>query len=128
MAFETTVTAVSAYHNYKYNGVLRKELLAGAEGRGFFLHAREVAHPAEFPRISLHLFTRNGEPAVLMRDNRIIELARGLTEERLDDGMVVRDSGGNVLFGYSVKKFQNVYVTELSGEFCDESGKPVTIE
>jgi hypothetical protein len=125
MAFETTVTAVSAYHNYKYRGVLRKELLAGREGGGFFLHAREAAHPDEFPRISLTAFTREGVPAVVMRDNRIIELARGFTEERRGDGMSVRDAGGNEIFGYTVTKYQNVYVTEVRGEFFDEKGEAV---
>ena len=127
MAFEKTVTAVSAYHNYKYGGVLRKEILAGSEGDDFFFHAREAAHPAEFPRISLKLFTPDGAPAVIMRDTRVVELARGLTEERREDGMSVKGPGGRVLFGYCVKKFQNVYVTEISGEFCDEKGKPVSL-
>ena len=126
MAMETTVTALSAYHNYKLDGVLRKEIRKGSEGDGFFLHALEVAHPAVFPRISANLFSEKGAPVASIRDNAVERLAGGYREERDADGMAVLDAGGNAVFRYRVKRYQNVYVTEISGEFFDEKGRPVT--
>ncbi len=127
MAMETTVTALSAYHNYKLDGVLRKEIRQGSEGDMFFLHALEVAHPAAFPRISANLFSAKGAPIASIRGNAVERLAGGYREERDGDGMAVLDASGNAVFRYRVKRYQNVYVTEISGEFFDEKGRPVTL-
>ena len=127
MSLKTTVTPVSAYHNYRINGVLTKELLVGEEGDGFFIAAGGVEHPSPFPRISIDLFDAKGALIASIRDNLTDSLATGLTEKRDDDSLSIIDSGGKEIFAYYVKRYQNVYVTEIRGEFYTRKGEPVIL-
>ncbi len=127
MPLKTTVTSVSAYHNYKINGVITRELLMGVEGDGFFIAARGVEHPSDFPRLSVNLFNAKGEKIASIRDNRTYDLKQGYAEKRNDDSMVISDSRGNEVFGYTISRYQNVYITEIRGEFYNGKGEPVTL-
>jgi len=123
----TTVTAVSAYHNYKIGGTLRKEISAGEEGGGFFLRADEAVHPGPFPRISCDLFDGKGRPVASVRRNETVMFGEGCREERGDDALAFFTGEGKMVFSYRVRRYQNVYVTEIEGEFFDEKGRPVTV-
>ncbi len=127
MALKTAITAISSYHNYKFGGILKKEITFGTEGDGFYFHAAESVYPEPFPKISCNLFDEKGRLVVSILRNETGALGEGCREDRDPDALAFYNREGRKIISFSVRRYQNVYVTELEGEFFDENGKPVMI-
>jgi hypothetical protein len=101
--------------------------MRGNETEGFYLYAKQVSHPERFPSISCALFNERGALVLAMRKNAVIELGDGYCEKRHDGGVEIIDEQGKTLFGYRVRRYKNVAVTELFGEWYNQRGEKISL-
>ena len=128
MALRTVTSTINSYHNYRLGNRMAGELRMGdgdseREDR-FFLSACMVEHPAPFPRISLNLFNRSGERVVTLKNSHIVYLKDGYRSEINGKDIAILDGKGEIFLKIGSREYQNVYVTDISGSFCDETGTP----
>lgn len=118
-------TRVNSYHNYKHNGTISNEIATGdpENDRKFFLIAHEIPYPEIFPNISLNFYNADKERISLIINNRIQFLHSDYRSEIKKRDITIFNKSGRPVFKSETINYENVYLTNITGDFYDEKGR-----